>query len=137
MAPAPEALDMRSGARFILPWFLLAATCLWSARGIAEDSGGTRPRPRPAKLITLDLKEADIHNVLRFLAMEGRINIVVSEDVSGSLTLHLERVSWEQALRLILKVKGLGMERFDDAILVSPLGTLKQRLQEELELQDP
>lgn len=76
--------------------------------------------------IELDLKDADIHNVLRMLADVGHVNMVVAEDVSGSITIRMRNVPWDQALDVVLQAKGLGMVRQGNLIRVAPLATLQK-----------
>ncbi len=57
--------------------------------------------------IDIDLKDAELHDVFRLLADVGRINIVVSDDVAGAITLRLRQVPWDQVLDTVVKVKGL------------------------------
>ncbi len=70
------------------------------------------------KKINIDIKDGDIHNVLRLLAKEGNINIVTSDQVSGTVTLHLKLVPWDQVLDLVLKSKGLDMVREGDIVRI-------------------
>ena len=77
------------------------------------------------KRITIDLLDAEIRNVLRFLSDVSGKNIVVAEGVSGSVTLKLKNVPWDQALAVILKVKGLGMEQRGSIIRVATLAQLQ------------
>ena len=58
--------------------------------------------------ISLDLKDADIRDVLLTLSKLARLNMVIDPDVRGSVTVRLENVPWDQALEVILKVNGLG-----------------------------
>jgi type II secretory pathway component HofQ len=58
--------------------------------------------------ISLDLKDADIRDVLLTFSKLARLNMVIDPDVRGSVTLRLENVPWDQALDVILKVNGLG-----------------------------
>jgi type IV pilus assembly protein PilQ len=74
--------------------------------------------------IDLDLKDADIHNILRLLADVGRVNIVTADDVSGNVTIRMRNVPWDQALDVVLQAKGLGMVRSGNLIRVAPLATL-------------
>jgi type IV pilus assembly protein PilQ len=60
--------------------------------------------------VSLDVKDADIHNVIRFLADLGKINVVVADDVSGRVTVRLRNVPFETAFRTVLAPKGLGYE---------------------------
>lgn len=76
--------------------------------------------------IDLDLKEADIHNVLRLLADVGRTNIVTGDDVKGAVTIRMRNVPWDQALDVILQAKNLGMVRQGNMIRVAPLAELEK-----------
>ncbi|MFO0737022.1 MAG: type IV pilus secretin PilQ [Labilithrix sp.] len=76
--------------------------------------------------IDLDLKDADIHNILRLLADVGRVNIVTADDVSGNVTIRMRNVPWDQALDVVLQAKGLGMVRAGNLIRVAPLATLQK-----------
>ena len=58
--------------------------------------------------ISLDLKDADIRDVLLTFSKLARLNMVIDPDVRGSVTVRLENVPWDQALEVILKVNGLG-----------------------------
>ena len=58
--------------------------------------------------ISLDLKDADIRDVLLTFSKLARLNMVIDPDVRGSVTVRLENVPWDQALDVILKVNGLG-----------------------------
>ena len=76
--------------------------------------------------IDLDLKDADIHNILRLLADVGRVNIVTADDVAGNVTIRMRNVPWDQALDVVLQAKGLGMVRSGNLIRVAPLATLQK-----------
>ena len=58
--------------------------------------------------ISLDLKDADVRDVLLTFSRFARLNMVIDTDVRGSVTVRLENVPWDQALEVILKVNGLG-----------------------------
>ena len=58
--------------------------------------------------ISLDLKDADIRDVLLTFSKLARLNMVIDPDVRGSVTVRLENVPWDQALDVILKSNGLG-----------------------------
>jgi type IV pilus assembly protein PilQ len=68
--------------------------------------------PEPARFtgepISLDLKDAELKDVLRTFARIGRFNLVVDPEVKGSVTVRLEDVPWDQALDVILRSNGLG-----------------------------
>jgi type IV pilus assembly protein PilQ len=76
--------------------------------------------------IDLDLKDADVHNVLRLLADVGRVNIVTADNVQGSVTIRMRNVPWDQALDVVLQAKSLGMVRQGNMIRVAPLADLEK-----------
>jgi len=71
--------------------------------------------------VTLDFKEADIHNVLKILAQKAGLNIVSTPDVMGTVTIKLTDVPWERALDIILKSNGFGFQRQGNVILVTKI----------------
>ncbi len=88
---------------------------------------GARGRRRySGRRVDLDFKDADIHNILRLLADVGGVNIVTADDVTGSVTIRMRNVPWDQALDVILQAKGLGMVRRGNLIRVAPLETLEK-----------
>ncbi len=82
--------------------------------------------------IDLDFKDADIHNILRLLSDVGHVNIVTADDVSGSVTIRMRNVPWDQALDVILMAKKLGMVRDGNLIRVAPLATLEKEREMEI-----
>jgi type IV pilus assembly protein PilQ len=91
--------------------------------------------------IDLDLKDADIHNILRLLADVGHVNVVTADDVSGNVTIRMRNVPWDEALDVVLQAKGLGMVRAGNLIRVAPMSQLNKerelrlaQLKQELEL---
>jgi type IV pilus assembly protein PilQ len=69
-----------------------------------------RPAPRrfTGETISLDLKDADIRDVLKVFAKIGRFNLAIDPEVRGSVTVRLQNVPWDQALDVILRMNGLG-----------------------------
>lgn len=83
-------------------------------------SPARRPLPRyRGKRIDLDLKDADLHNVFRLLADVGGVNIVVTDDVKGRVTIRLSRVPWDQALHTIVRTKRLHLAVEDNVYMIS------------------
>ncbi len=76
--------------------------------------------------VDLDLKDADIHNILRLLSDVGKVNIVTADDVAGSITIRMRNVPWDKALDVVLQAKGLGMVRSGNLIRVAPLAALQK-----------
>jgi type IV pilus assembly protein PilQ len=82
--------------------------------------------------IDLDLKDADVHNVLRLLADVGRVNVVTADNVSGAVTIRMRNVPWDQALDVVLQSKNLGMVRQGNMIRVAPLADLEKEREMEI-----
>ncbi len=74
--------------------------------------------------ISLRLKDADITDVLRTFAELTGLNIVVDPGVSGSVTVELHDVPWDQALDLILKINGLDYVLENNVLRVAPVSKL-------------
>jgi type IV pilus assembly protein PilQ len=83
--------------------------------------------------IDLDLKDADIHNLMRLLADVGGVNIVVPDDVKASITVRLRDVPWDQAMEVILASKGMWYRREGGLIRVAPRKELDAEDQAEAE----
>jgi type IV pilus secretin PilQ/predicted competence protein len=78
-------------------------------------------------------KNADISNILKFIAKISGLNMVIDPDVTGRFTCELVQVPWDQALELILKVNGLDMIQEGNILRIGKVDKLateaKQRQQ--------
>jgi len=82
--------------------------------------------------LTLNFQDIDVRSVLQLLADTSGQNIVVSDSVTGSLTLRLQNVPWDQALDIVLRTKGLDKRRQDNVIIIGPTEELATREKAEL-----
>ncbi|HHB13434.1 MAG TPA: type IV pilus secretin PilQ [Chromatiales bacterium] len=85
--------------------------------------------------LSLNFQDIDVRAVLQLIADFTNLNLVVSDSVSGRLTLRLKNVPWDQALDIILKTKGLAMRKQGNVLLVAPAQELAAREKLELEAQ--
>jgi type IV pilus assembly protein PilQ len=76
--------------------------------------------------VDIELKDASVHEVLRLLADIGHVNIVTADNVTGTITIRMRNVPWDQALETVLQAKGLGMVRQGNMIRVAPLADLNK-----------
>jgi len=60
----------------------------------------------------------DVGAVLRLLARQAKINMVVSEAVTGTVTMRLEDVTALQAVSIIVKAKGLFLDKIDNVYYI-------------------
>ena len=78
-----------------------------------------RGTPHRGALVDLDVKDADIHDVMRLLADVGNVNIVVADSVQGKVTLKLKRVAWDLVACTIASVHKLQVTAKDNIVLVT------------------
>ncbi len=84
------------------------------------------------KPISLDLQDAELKNVLRLLADVSGINMVVEPDVTGRVTLKVDRVPWDQVLDLVLKMNDLGRQQVGDVVRIAR----RDRINQEVKIQE-
>lgn len=77
--------------------------------------------------LSLNFQDIEVRAVLQIIAEFTNTNIVVSDAVTGNITLRLDNVPWDQALDIILKTKGLGMRKSGSVIYVAPASELDQQ----------
>jgi type IV pilus assembly protein PilQ len=71
----------------------------------------------PSDPVTFDYSDADIREVLDMMAAKAGINIIYGDDVSGTLTISLSKVPFDEAFQTILNVKGLAAQQAGENIL--------------------
>jgi type IV pilus assembly protein PilQ len=83
--------------------------------------------------LTLNFQDIEVRAVLQLLAETSGLNVVVSDSVTGNVTLRLDSVPWDQAMDIILTTKGLAMRQVGNVILVAPAAEIAARERQELE----
>lgn len=71
--------------------------------------------------ITLNSQNIAVRNVLQILADVNDFSLVVGDNVSGTITLRLDDVPWDQALDLVLTSRGLDKRLVGDVLYVAPV----------------
>lgn len=118
-APAAPAPQERSEPR-VQPAF-------YGETGVAMGAkryGGRR--------ISLDLQDADLVNVLRLFGELANLNMILSPEVRGKVTVRLVNIPWDQAMEIILKMNGLGFIIEDNIIRIASQGALAKEADEEI-----
>ncbi len=93
---------------------------------------GTQPGYKGERL-SLNFQNVDVRALLQVIADFTNLNIVTSDSVTGSLTLRLKDVPWDQALAIILDSKGLDMRKNGNVIMVAPREEIAAKEKLELE----
>jgi len=78
------------------------------------------PALNSTERISLDVKGAQLANVLRLISKQGNLNIVASQDVNATITVSLANVTIKEALDLVVKANGLDYIVKNEVILVKP-----------------
>src|SRR6267142_194141 len=97
------------------------------ATGIEEEK-----KTYTGERLTLNFQDIETRAVLQLLADTSGQNIVVSDSVTGNVTLRLQNVPWDQALDIVLRTTGLDKRRQDNVIIVAPQAELAAREKAEL-----
>ena len=69
--------------------------------------------------LSLDFQDIEVRSALQLLADFTGLNLVVSDSVTGSLTLTLKQVPWDQALDIILTSKGLSKRAHGNVLYIA------------------
>ncbi|ALO43482.1 type IV pilus secretin PilQ family protein [Pseudoalteromonas phenolica] len=83
--------------------------------------------------ITLNFQDIPIRSVLQIIADTNNFNLVTSDSVSGNITLRLEGTPWDQALDVVLRVKGLDKRTEGSILMVAPAEEIAAREAKELQ----
>ena len=83
--------------------------------------------------LSLNFQSIEIRSLLQIIADFSDFNVVTSDTVSGTVTLRLKDVPWDQALDIILQSKGLDKRRSGNVLLIAPKDELAAKEQVDLE----
>ncbi len=95
---------------------------------------GTRQGYKGDKL-SLNFQNVEVRAVLQVIADFTGLNIITSDSVTGSLTLRLKDIPWDQALDIIMQTKGLDMRKNGNVVLIAPREELALKEKQQLESQ--
>lgn len=128
---------MSSNIHSLSLWLLVTMLCIWTSDSTADalDSTGRDEYSDQQRnevevdgdQLSINFQDIPVRIVLQLLAEHSDFNIVVSDSVSGNLTLRLTKVSWQQVFNTILKSKQLGKWVEDGVIIVAPLSEVEER----------
>jgi len=93
------------------------------------------PQTEPES-VSLDLKDADLIDVLRYFGDVSGLNMVLDPGVRGRVTLRLIDVPWPSALEMILRINGLAVEEEGPILRIAPRDKLITESRSLLELRE-
>jgi len=83
--------------------------------------------------LSLNFQNIEVRALLQVIADFTNFNVVTSDSVSGSVTLRLKDVPWDQALDIIMQAKGLGLRKSGNVLWIAPRDEIAAREKQELE----
>ena len=83
--------------------------------------------------ISLDFQDVPVRQVLQIIAKVNGFNLVTTDTVTGNVSISLTGVPWDQALDMILKIKGLDKRQEGNILLIAPSEELSQRETQKLQ----
>lgn len=134
VAPAPPATTSSPSPPVDSPYTSTPKALVEQAAPTPKAATGpkeveTQERQFTGEPISLELKDADIKDVLRSFAKITGLNIVVDPDVTGSVTVTLENVPWDQCLDIILRINRLDYVIENNVLRVARMERLTQEKQ--------
>lgn len=82
--------------------------------------------------VTLEFSDADVRKIFQLIAEVSNLNFLISDDVTGTISIKLVNVPWDQALDVILDAKGLGMQREGNIVQIKPKAKIQSQADEDL-----
>ncbi len=84
--------------------------------------------------VTLEFADAEVRKIFQLLSEVSSKNFVLGDDVTGTISIKLVNVPWDQALDIILDTKGLDKREDGNIIIIKGKGKFKSQAEEEQEI---
>ncbi|WP_129127706.1 type IV pilus secretin family protein [Geomonas oryzae] len=81
--------------------------------------------------VTLEFSDADIRKIFQLIAEVSNLNFLIGDDVTGTISIKLVNVPWDQALDVILDTKGLAMVQQGNIVQIKPRNKMQNQADEE------
>ena len=125
----PVKVERRVAQLLPLPSYLAAAvraqlrpvrSSVVKRETVASMLPASPPMPKPEELrVSLDFVNTEIVQILKALALQAGVNVVTAPEVKGTLTVSLQDVTVETALKLVTSLAGIDYTRFQDTYIVA------------------
>jgi len=84
--------------------------------------------------VTLEFADAEVRKIFQLLSEVSNKNFVLGDDVTGTISIKLVNVPWDQALDIILETKGLDKREDGNIVIIKGRGKFKSQADEEQEI---
>jgi len=109
----------------------LASACCQS--GVQAQAHPEDPLQPSAPLMSMQFQNIDLRSAFQVIADFSGLNIVTSDNVTGTASVHLKEVPWEQVLETLLQAKGLAQRRQGNVVWIAPRADIAAREKFEVE----
>lgn len=100
------SLKLSSESKGFTPWSVKESS-LEKKKEYEEEQARARANAQEEeKTVSMRLENADLSTTLRSIAQVAGMNIIIGDEVTGTITVELDEVEWEKAMDLVLKTKG-------------------------------
>jgi len=117
--------------------FWLLALAMWFSKAWAQTATPAVLAEEPPVFhgapMSMHFQSIDLRTALQLVAEFSGVNIIMSDNVTGQLTMRLQDVPWDQVLHTILQTRGLGQQQTGNVIWVAPQAELSAREKTRLE----
>lgn len=100
--------------------FLMFVFCATMIASYANTSRQLQNNDATNKLISLDFRDISVRDILKILADFSGKNIIISDKITGNLTVKLDNITWNQALAVILNMQNLSKQEENNLIIIAP-----------------
>lgn len=126
----PATQTARAETKPVVPAPVVPAINLAAEQLQAQQAPPPAAQPRyTGEPISVNLKDVDIKDFFRLIHEISGLNIVLSPGVTGSLTLVLDDVPWDQALDIVLKNNGLDRQLQGNVLRIATVDNLRREAQ--------
>ncbi|HYA48429.1 MAG TPA: secretin N-terminal domain-containing protein, partial [Burkholderiales bacterium] len=88
------------------------------------------------EVLSLKFKDADLRDVVLYLAEFASLNVVFDSDVRGTVTCNLQDVPWDQALDIVLRQNKMGKTIEGNVLRIAPIGILTREQEDERKMKE-
>ncbi|MCK5716193.1 MAG: type IV pilus secretin PilQ [Thiomargarita sp.] len=94
-------------------------------------------REYEGQLVSFNFQKIDVRAVLKLLFELPGVNknMIVSDDISGTVTLRLNNVPWDHAFDIILEARGLGKQEIGNVVMIDLQKKIDKRKETKLSAQ--
>ena len=112
--------------------WILSLVALWALTALAEEiTAPVQSKPATRTYIgepmSMHFQNIEMRTALQLVSEFSGVNIIMSDSVTGNLSIRLKDVPWDQVLHTLLQTRGLGQQQDGNVIWVAPLAELAAR----------